>query len=42
MAISKEEKAFFIELGARITGLRKAQNVTQVQLAERLGVSQQT
>ena len=38
----KEEKAFFVQLGARITELRKAQSVTQVQLAECLGVSQQT
>lgn len=42
MAISKEEKAFFVQLGARITELRKAQSVTQMQLAEWLGVSQQT
>ncbi len=38
----KDEKAFFVELGARIARLRKQQNITQVQLAELLNVSQQT
>lgn len=42
MAISDDERAFFIQLGARITRLRKDQGITQVQLAEQLGVSQQT
>jgi len=42
VAISNDERAFFIQLGARITGLRKDQGITQVQLAEQLGVSQQT
>lgn len=42
VAISDDERAFFIQLGARITGLRKDQAITQVQLAEQLGVSQQT
>ena len=42
VAISDDERAFFIELGTRITALRKAQRITQVQLAEQLGVSQQT
>jgi transcriptional regulator with XRE-family HTH domain len=42
MAISKEERAFFVELGARIAELRKAQNITQIQLAGWLGISQQT
>jgi len=42
MTISTEEKAFFAQLGARVAELRKAQNITQVQLAETLGVSQQT
>ncbi|KLD73721.1 helix-turn-helix domain-containing protein [Xanthomonas hyacinthi] len=42
VAISDDERAFFIQLGARITGLRKDQGITQVQLAEQLGVSQQT
>ena len=42
MAISKEEKTFFVQIGTRIAQLRKAQNITQVQLAEWLDVSQQT
>jgi transcriptional regulator with XRE-family HTH domain len=40
--IGKDEKAFFVQLGARIAALRKAQSITQVQLAELLKVSQQT
>lgn len=42
MAISDQERAFFIELGLRVAELRKQQGITQVQLAEALGVSQQT
>lgn len=42
MAISTEERMFFAALGERIATLRKARNVTQAQLAETLGVSQQT
>lgn len=42
MAISTEERAFFVAMGERIAALRKAHNITQVQLAEALGVSQQT
>lgn len=42
MAISIEERAFFVTMGERIASLRRAHNVTQVQLAEALGVSQQT
>lgn len=42
VAISNDERAFFIELGARIARLRKEEGVTQVQLAELLGTSQQT
>jgi transcriptional regulator with XRE-family HTH domain len=42
MTISTEERRFFFVLGERIAALRKARNVTQVQLAETLGVSQQT
>lgn len=41
VALSKEERAFFAQLGARIATLRKEQGITQVQLAELLGVSQQ-
>ena len=40
--IGKDEKAFFVQLGARIAALRKEQSITQVQLAELLKVSQQT
>ena len=42
VAISKDEKAFFVQLGGRIAQLRKEQGITQVQLAEWLNVSQQT
>ncbi len=42
MAISKDERAFFERLGARIAELRKTQGITQVQFAESLNVSQQT
>ena len=34
VAISQEERAFFVELGARIAQLRKSADITQVQLAE--------
>ena len=42
VAISSDERAFFIDLGARIARLRKDEGITQVQLAEQLGTSQQT
>ena len=42
MAISDDEREFFIQLGARVAELRKAKNITQIQMAELLGVSQQT
>ena len=42
VALSKEETAFFVQMGARIAQLRKEQGITQTQLAEWLGVSQQT
>jgi transcriptional regulator with XRE-family HTH domain len=42
VAISNDERAFFIDLGARIARLRKDEGITQVQLAEQLGTSQQT
>jgi transcriptional regulator with XRE-family HTH domain len=42
MTISNEERTFFVGLGERIASLRRAHNITQVQLAEALGVSQQT
>ncbi|MBT9610465.1 helix-turn-helix transcriptional regulator [Aquabacterium sp.] len=42
MTISSNERAFFVAMGERITKLRKAHNLTQTQLAEALGVTQQT
>jgi len=42
MAISPDERAFFVELGARVAELRKTQGITQIQMADALGVSQQT
>lgn len=42
VAISQDEREFFTALGARVAQLRKAASITQVQLAEMLGVSQQT
>ena len=42
MTITADEREFFIELGERIATLRKANNITQVQLAEALNISQQT
>ena len=41
VAVTHEEKRFFKELGARIAELRKAQNLTQQQLADELHVAQQ-
>lgn len=40
MAISQDERAFFVELGARIAQRRRDSQMTQIQLAETLGVSQ--
>jgi transcriptional regulator with XRE-family HTH domain len=42
MAISTQERAFFVAMGERIAGLRKARNLTQTRLAAALGVTQQT
>ncbi len=39
--MSQEEKRFFKELGARIAQLRREQSLTQQQLAELLGTTQQ-
>jgi transcriptional regulator with XRE-family HTH domain len=39
--MSPEEKTFFEELGKRIATFRQGRGLTQVQLAETLGVSQQ-
>jgi transcriptional regulator with XRE-family HTH domain len=41
-SMTQDEKAFFQQLGARIAELRKSATITQVQLADTLGVSQQT
>jgi transcriptional regulator with XRE-family HTH domain len=40
-AMSQDDKAFFQALGKRIAALRKEQGLTQAQLGELLGVSQQ-
>lgn len=42
VAISTDERAFFAALGGRIARLRKQQDITQVQLADLIGVTQQT
>lgn len=42
MAISQDEREFFAALGSRIALQRKEQSITQVQLAETLGISQPT
>lgn len=39
--MTQDEKQFFRALGTRIAELRKAQALTQVQLAETLGLTQQ-
>lgn len=40
--MTQDEKAFFRAMGERITQYRKESSLTQVQLAEAMGVSQQT
>lgn len=40
--VNSQEKQFFKAFGARISEARKAQGLTQQQLADRLGVAQQT
>lgn len=42
MTISSDERQFFVTMGERIASIRKARNLTQTQLAEALGVTQQT
>ena len=42
MTISSDERTFFVTIGERIAALRKARNLTQTQLAQALGVTQQT
>jgi len=39
--MTQDEKDYFKVLGSRVAQLRKDQNLTQVQLAEALGMSQQ-
>jgi len=41
-SMTPQDKQFYQELGQRIAKLRKAQSLTQVQLAEYLGIAQQT
>lgn len=41
-AVTPEEKVFYQMLGQRIARLRKDRHITQVQMAETLGVAQQT
>jgi transcriptional regulator with XRE-family HTH domain len=36
------DKAFYVQLGERIAAARKAQGITQSQVAEALGIAQQT
>ncbi|MBN4073887.1 helix-turn-helix transcriptional regulator [bacterium AH-315-E07] len=40
--MTPQDKQFYQELGQRIAKLSKAQSLTQVQLAEHLGIAQQT
>ena len=42
VAMADHERAFYVRLGERIATTRKTQGITQVQLAEQLGVAQQT
>ena len=41
-AMTPEDKEFYTDLGLRIAQARKAQNITQQQMATLLGISQQT
>ena len=42
MAVSDSKRAFYVQLGQRIAALRRERSLTQVQLAEAMGVAQQT
>lgn len=42
LPMADNERAFYVQLGERIAAARKTQGITQVQLAELLGVAQQT
>jgi len=41
-AVNSQDETFFKALGARIAQARRAQNLTQQQIADRLGIAQQT
>jgi transcriptional regulator with XRE-family HTH domain len=41
LVMTQEEKDFFVALGGRIAALRKEAGLTQTQLGEALGISQQ-
>lgn len=41
LKMTEDDKLFFEQLGQRIARLRKEQSITQVQLAEKLAISQQ-
>ena len=41
-AVNRKDEAFFKTLGGRIAATRKAQGLTQIQLAAMLGIAQQT
>ncbi|MDM3872249.1 helix-turn-helix transcriptional regulator [Porticoccus sp. W117] len=41
-AMMSQENTFYIAMGKRIAQFRKAQNMTQTQLADALGIAQQT
>jgi transcriptional regulator with XRE-family HTH domain len=40
--MNSQDEQFFKALGARVASTRKAQNLTQQQMADRLGIPQQT
>ena len=42
VAISGDERAFFMAMGGRIARIRKEQDITQAQLADLIGITQQT
>jgi transcriptional regulator with XRE-family HTH domain len=42
ISMAAKEKTFYADLGRRIADQRKARGITQAQLAEQLGIAQQT
>ncbi|WP_196486370.1 helix-turn-helix transcriptional regulator [Burkholderia cepacia] len=42
LPITDDERAFFVALGERMARLRKERSITQVQIAQILGITQQT